>query len=528
MKREIGFCSFIFLFLFLCLNVFSDEVLIQPLKDAIIVLDAGNGAEAILPNAVDDSQKSELSPEEAKINAKIASYLTVFLEQAGAKVFKTSNGASIEQRAAEASEKNPHFIISINQNYSKNPEIDFSTAYYGNSNKEISVPLASEVAKALSAYIKTDNMGGQYFNKHYFLTDIKIPTIVLCCSFITNKQRFKIITGSEAPRDAAIGILNGVINFWKLKKDITINVQKNLKPESIIPKPAEEKKVDTSVYPAPPSVKSSVESVPPPPLQIDKTSTDQKVKGDESKSENIPFNPPFLNPVKGPFDQSWLFGESYSNLPVKKSSSFNVPENTNILAVAEGEVIEVNTSGNKTSNSSYPNYIILKHNEKLKNEDVYTLYGNVNGISVKQGDKVMKGQPIGKTGKAYSVSKNRDSQFEFEIRIGDNNIQNIRNPEMYLESTTTSTGIIIGKVKDRNGVLCAGMKITGAQKPDSLKPYSYSMTYGQQITVGGEYSENLVISDVKEGKCTLICDFGSKEIEVKAGMITFVDWTISK
>ena len=64
-----------------------------------------------------------------------------------------------------------------------------------------------------------------------------------------------------------------------------------------------------------------------------------------------------------------------------------VPENTDIVSCASGKVII--SAYNKING----NYIIIDHNNKYQ-----TCYGHLSGRLVKKGDKVQKGQIIGKSG----------------------------------------------------------------------------------------------------------------------------------
>ena len=64
-------------------------------------------------------------------------------------------------------------------------------------------------------------------------------------------------------------------------------------------------------------------------------------------------------------------------------------KNDPIFAAAKGEVIE------RGRHEAYGRYIVIKHNEKLQ-----TKYAHLRKILVKKGEKVKKGQKIGKMGKS--------------------------------------------------------------------------------------------------------------------------------
>ena len=502
-------------------SVYGDEF-IKPLEGVKIVLDAGMGGEADPGGAISESDRDEVVPVEIKINKKVILLLRIFLEEAGASVSITPENKNPEGRAKWAIEQKPHFILSIQHNYSKNPGIDFTTVYYGSANRDITLSLASEISRELSLFIDNQNMGAQ-FTEFAFLKNNPVPTAFICCSFLTKKDRMKKVNSLEGCREEAIGVVNGVIKFWKEKKDAVLGQVKTELPP--LPTPPLPPFLESGIkYPQPPvTTYTAPPPPPPPPLPVSEPAPAKQTE----PQKFLPFKPPFLNPVNGIFDQSWLFGESYGTLSTKRGLSFDVPMGTVVMAVSDGEVIAIDSSGNTSDISAYPNYVFIKHTEPLNGKPVFSLYGNLNEINVKPGDKVIRGQPIGKTGQPYSVSNKRDTQFEFELRIGGDKTENARNPELYLTHISSSVGIIVGKVKDKNGVYAPKLKISGAVKPSNFKNYQYSLTYSPEIPITDDYMENLIISDVVEGTYTLTSDYGSLEVKVQSGMITFIDWTVN-
>lgn len=76
------------------------------------------------------------------------------------------------------------------------------------------------------------------------------------------------------------------------------------------------------------------------------------------------------------------------------------PANENILAANEGTVTEIAT------NAEYGSFVIIEHSEEIA-----TLYGNLNEIFPNVGEKIEKGQPVGRP-------ENGES-FYFELRRGE-------------------------------------------------------------------------------------------------------------
>lgn len=83
--------------------------------------------------------------------------------------------------------------------------------------------------------------------------------------------------------------------------------------------------------------------------------------------------------------------------------------NTPILAAAAGDVIISKPNG---WNGGYGTYVVIKHANGSQ-----TLYGHLNQTLVSQGDKVTKGQTIGKMG---STGQSTGVHLHFEVRGGRN------------------------------------------------------------------------------------------------------------
>ncbi len=96
----------------------------------------------------------------------------------------------------------------------------------------------------------------------------------------------------------------------------------------------------------------------------------------------------------------------------KRSYSFHkgidiaAPEGTPVYASAEGTVIKA-----EFVKSGYGNLIVIKHAD-----DIATYYGHLSKIIAKKGDKVGKGELIGKVG---STGRSTGPHLHFEVRRGD-------------------------------------------------------------------------------------------------------------
>jgi len=82
---------------------------------------------------------------------------------------------------------------------------------------------------------------------------------------------------------------------------------------------------------------------------------------------------------------------------------FTVPENTKVYAAFHGVVVAAGWGG------AYGNQIVLHH------DGVYTQYAHLKTISVKEGQTVVSGQEIGRSG---STGNSTGAHLHFEVRTG--------------------------------------------------------------------------------------------------------------
>lgn len=112
----------------------------------------------------------------------------------------------------------------------------------------------------------------------------------------------------------------------------------------------------------------------------------EKVKGFFKEEEGLSAMSPvseFLNPAKG--------GEVVKGFGVQDADSsgfhygvdIKLPENSNVVSVAKGEVTEVAT------NEEYGTYIVIKHSDEIS-----TLYAGLNEVLPSVSEKVESGQVI--------------------------------------------------------------------------------------------------------------------------------------
>jgi len=504
-------------------SIAADETFLKPLEGWRVAIDPGPGRETVKA-PFKEKAAGPHGVSEAGINQKVALFLSQFLENAGAEVTHTwqagETAPSISQRLAKAGEFEANLIISIHHGYDKDPKKNYAIAYSYPKEKEPAASVAGHMATSLSRELKISTKGADAF-AFPILAQSKIPAVMVSCGNISNPDFEKKLEDLEFNRLEAIALLKGMMNY-----------QSELSRSGPSKPPMTVTETRTKTYVTPPIVTNPEVPFSKPPMPLPKPVT-QPVTQPISPSQPYvaeavkPFQPPMLNPVGSSIDQSWLYGETWGELPVRKGISFTAPAGTPVRAAFDGSVYQAVESGCRVA-PGYTNCVIIRHfNVVPEVPRMFTVYGNLADMKVKKGDNVKRGDIIGTTGApSTEANQNRDTEIVFEVRWGNLNDLCLVNPELFVEHATKNTGIIVGRLLDAKGNPMKNVRIEGASKPPEIERYSYSLTYGEGIPTSELYRENFVIGDVTPGLHILTSDYGIKRVRVEAGKITDVTWQV--
>jgi len=226
-----------------------------------------------------------------------------------------------------------------------------------------------------------------------------------------------------------------------------------------------------------------------------------------------------------------------NNIGVHHGVDFLNSTGTPVLAAADGKVI---VAGNDLQTvyalhpDTYGNLVILKHNLPGIPGPVYTLYGQLSQVAVKVGDQVQAGQTIGQVGSSGSV---KGSTLHFEVRVGENTYQAVRNPELWLAPLSDDNGqprgAIAGRVLDAKGnpvpisnivVERQGGKGQPAVETFYLKTYAEKRLWGQN-----PWEESFAAGDLPAGSYKITFRLGShyeQVVQVQPGQLTEVTFHV--
>lgn len=240
-------------------------------------------------------------------------------------------------------------------------------------------------------------------------------------------------------------------------------------------------------------------------------------------------------------DPSYRFGElRRGRREPNHGVSFLNSLGTPVLAAANGEVVVAGDDHNKvygTYPDRYGNLVILKHNFGLISEPVYTVYAHLSEIMVQEGENVEKGQEIGLVGASGDIA---GSTLHFEVRLGENSYQAVRNPEMWLENLLDeddqTRGVIAGRVVNKRGdiLLIPSFvieRLAGPGQP-AMDTYYIDSYKDKRLTGLAPWEESFAKGDLPPGsyQITFLRNNATyqREVDVQPGQLTFVTFEIEE
>jgi N-acetylmuramoyl-L-alanine amidase len=184
----------------------------NPLKDRIIVVDAGHGGH--------DSGAVNGSIYEKSIVMDVTNRVYQKLEAAGATVLKTRNSDSeylpLEDRVKFAEDHYAELFLSIHVNAAYSPDAQGTETYYNstsNDNGTESYYLAKEIQAQMVKQLNTRDRGVKD-GEWYVIKFQEIPAVLLELGFISNSEDLSKLTSSTYKEKYAEAIYQGILNYY--------------------------------------------------------------------------------------------------------------------------------------------------------------------------------------------------------------------------------------------------------------------------------------------------------------------------
>ncbi|MDT8436933.1 MAG: peptidoglycan DD-metalloendopeptidase family protein [Gemmatimonadota bacterium] len=232
-------------------------------------------------------------------------------------------------------------------------------------------------------------------------------------------------------------------------------------------------------------------------------------------------------------DQTYTYGSTMGgNFQQHQGVEFNVPEGTPIHAIGDGTVA---FAGEAEAGALT---VVVRHDEPLDGQAVWSTYFHNLSLSVREGDRVRAGDEVARAGNTGRAT-NDHLHLEIHVTPPDADVSVVvspderyppftRNPQLWIEPLP-GTGAIAGRVFDAAGEPVPGARVYGVTKPGPVEtPFSFAETYEDRANPDPVFQEHFAIGDVPAGMYVLGVKIeGAKvwrKVRVEAGKVTEVEF----
>lgn len=191
-------------------------VSVMPVDKKCIVIDAGHGG-------FDPGKVASDGVNEKNINLAIASKLSTFLEEGGAVIRNTriedsslseSKRQDLKSRAEIANNSKADIFVSIHQNSFPKSSVKGAQVFYYKGSEE-GKKLAGFIQSRLKEVVDIDNSRIAKANDSYYvLKQIKIPSVIVECGFLSNSVEHNKLMSSEYQEKLAWAIYMGILDYF--------------------------------------------------------------------------------------------------------------------------------------------------------------------------------------------------------------------------------------------------------------------------------------------------------------------------
>ncbi len=258
------------------------------------------------------------------------------------------------------------------------------------------------------------------------------------------------------------------------------------------------------------------------------------------------WNPPPLEVplARHPFDHFWFirpvgpnnnnFGLAHypfgsdgpaNDLRIHHGIDLANPIGVEVYAGADGMVIWAGKGhiNQYEAITAYGNTIVIEHDFGINGQPIYTLYAHLSALLVESGQRVESGQVIGLIGNTGQVS---GPHVHFEVRVGHDRYNAVRNPELWIASYI-GTGVIAGRIALEGDTPVYDAAITVISVATGQPVYHTSSYAGPGINADDNWQENFVAPDIPAGRYIVRArhDAGTwaGQVEVVAGTTNWVE-----
>jgi murein DD-endopeptidase MepM/ murein hydrolase activator NlpD len=178
-----------------------------------------------------------------------------------------------------------------------------------------------------------------------------------------------------------------------------------------------------------------------------------------------------------------------------------------LLAVADGTVVVAQSDYSAWYGwrcDWYGHLVVIELDQRWQDQPIYVLYGHVLNITVEPGQRVERGQQVAEIGIGGAATH---PHLHFEVRVGENQFVDTRNPMLWLDPGPTR-GVIAGRLIDPEGRPWQGvpLALVSDETAEILPSWSYLGDPQNLMNPDEGWAENFVFSDVPPGSYSLVTE----------------------
>jgi murein DD-endopeptidase MepM/ murein hydrolase activator NlpD len=217
---------------------------------------------------------------------------------------------------------------------------------------------------------------------------------------------------------------------------------------------------------------------------------------------------PILPPGHDEIDRTYPYGSTQEGQrEIHHGVEMVNSPGTPVTAAAAGTVIVAGDDHHVEFYSNwhhfYGNLVIIEHDFPELGQPLFTLYAHLSEIQTEVGAVVQTGEQIGLVGSSGSAD---GSHLHFEVRLGANEYDSTRNPELWLlpnpDETGQPRGVLIGRLIDKYGdpIYIPGIVVEQLGSDERILETFYVETYADKSVNGDDqWMENFAIGDLPAG-----------------------------
>lgn len=203
------------------------------------------------------------------------------------------------------------------------------------------------------------------------------------------------------------------------------------------------------------------------------------------------------------------------------------PQDTEVMAAGPGTVLWAGyglfTGVKGNTEDPYGLAVAIRHDFGYKDKPLFTVYAHLAEVDVIPGQWLDTGDVLGNVGETGNTT---GPHLHFEVRLGENDFWETRNPELWL-APPQGYGVIAGRVMSTFGYILDSYLVTIKSLDTGL--YTTSKTYAVLNVHRDEYyQENVVVGSLPAGLYEINIPYGALNrvvtVEVLPGQVTYFNF----